>query len=235
MQISRRDALMGATAAAIVTGAITVPLAIKSAGVKVALAGEPLVALEVDLMEARAAGAKVGALFSAASDKAGDWAFGWPEVDFKNPVMNLMRGWLRRNDYGGPNENRVSLSCVKSFNRQTEMLVYGGNEVLAQRKAEGRERIQWWIKARRAQEAAQEAAGMPDFHALLDSNHERVDAIEDRMWDTPAETLGGAVIRLREALHDYRDVQCADEGDFYAVAFGKVLADLERLAGELTL
>ena len=40
MQISRRNALMGATAAAVVTGALTVPLAIKAAGAKAALAGE---------------------------------------------------------------------------------------------------------------------------------------------------------------------------------------------------
>ena len=38
MQISRRDALMGASAAAVVIGAITAPLAIKAAGVKAALA-----------------------------------------------------------------------------------------------------------------------------------------------------------------------------------------------------
>ena len=41
MQISRRNALMGATAAAVVTGALTVPLAIKAAGAKAALAGGP--------------------------------------------------------------------------------------------------------------------------------------------------------------------------------------------------
>ncbi len=41
MQISRRDALMGATAAAVVTGATVVPLALKSAGVQAALTGEP--------------------------------------------------------------------------------------------------------------------------------------------------------------------------------------------------
>ena len=40
MQISRRDALMGATAAAVVTGAATAPLAIKAA-----LGGEPDVAV----------------------------------------------------------------------------------------------------------------------------------------------------------------------------------------------
>ena len=42
MSISRRDALMGATAAAITTGAITAPLAIKAAGAKAALAGDPV-------------------------------------------------------------------------------------------------------------------------------------------------------------------------------------------------
>ena len=40
MNITRRDALLGATAAAVVTGAITAPLAIKAAGVKAALAGD---------------------------------------------------------------------------------------------------------------------------------------------------------------------------------------------------
>ncbi len=155
MQITRRNALLGATAAAAVTGLTVAPLAMKAAGVKAALAGDPLIALEAELMEARAAGNKVGALYCAAYDKAGDWAFGWPVVDFRNPGMNLMRGWLHHNGFGGANENRVSLDCVKSFNRHTEKLVFLGDEVLARRKAEGRERIRWWIKARRAQEAAQ--------------------------------------------------------------------------------
>ncbi len=42
MQISRRDALMGATAAAAVTGFTAAPLAMKAAGVKAALAGDPV-------------------------------------------------------------------------------------------------------------------------------------------------------------------------------------------------
>jgi len=37
MNITRRDALLGATAAAVVTGAATAPLAIKAAGVQAAL------------------------------------------------------------------------------------------------------------------------------------------------------------------------------------------------------
>ena len=45
MQISRRDALRGATAAAVVTGAVTAPLAFKAVNVKAALAGDPDAAL----------------------------------------------------------------------------------------------------------------------------------------------------------------------------------------------
>ncbi len=42
MQISRRGALLGATAAAVVTGAATIPLAFKTTAVKAALAGDPV-------------------------------------------------------------------------------------------------------------------------------------------------------------------------------------------------
>ncbi len=45
MQISRRDALMGATAAAVVTGAIVAPLALKATATKAALAGDPVAVL----------------------------------------------------------------------------------------------------------------------------------------------------------------------------------------------
>lgn len=41
MQISRRDLFLSGTAAAVITGAITIPLAIKAAGVKAALSIHP--------------------------------------------------------------------------------------------------------------------------------------------------------------------------------------------------
>ena len=52
MQISRRGALMGATAAAVVTGVVTAPLAMQSAGVKAALAGDPVIALAAQVKAA---------------------------------------------------------------------------------------------------------------------------------------------------------------------------------------
>ncbi len=42
MNITRRDALLGATAAAVTTAAITAPLALKAAGVKAALSRDPV-------------------------------------------------------------------------------------------------------------------------------------------------------------------------------------------------
>ena len=58
MKISRRDALMGATAAAVVAGVPGAALAIKAAGVKAALAGDPVLpayeAFEAALLQANA-------------------------------------------------------------------------------------------------------------------------------------------------------------------------------------
>ena len=176
-------------------------------------------------MEARAACDSVNALYSAAYDKVGAWAFGWPEVDFSNPLFTIAKGRL------GPGP--VRLDDIKRYNRQAE--IFASVDLLAMLKAQGRERIRWWIKAHRAQKAAQEAVGLPQLEALLDTDYERRSAIEDRIWDTPAETLRGVVIRLREARRDYVAFYCCsddDDGDFYADAFGKVLQDLERLTAE---
>ncbi len=53
--ITRRDALRGATAAAVVTGALTAPLAIKAAGVKAALGGGISAAIQQRYAEWQAA------------------------------------------------------------------------------------------------------------------------------------------------------------------------------------
>ena len=126
----------------------------------------------------------------------------------------------------------VTLDEIKAFNRHTQLFAVG--EDLARRKAEGRERIRWWIKARRAQMAAKEAVGMDQLDVRCENASKRTTSIENRLWDTPPETLRGAVIRLREAHRDYVSMNCSsgDGEDFYAVAFGEVLSDLERLSGE---
>ena len=71
MQISRRDALRGATAAAVVTGAVTAPLAFKAAATKAALAGDPAVALAEELNSIRAAWSLAEDAFEDAAVHAG--------------------------------------------------------------------------------------------------------------------------------------------------------------------
>ncbi len=70
MNISRRDALLGATAATVVTGAITAPLAIKAAGVRAALAGEPIVVMWHQSRRWLEEGARYDRLSGAAANKA---------------------------------------------------------------------------------------------------------------------------------------------------------------------
>ena len=48
MEISRRNALMGATAAAVVTGVVTAPLALKAASVPAALGSDPIAVQAAD-------------------------------------------------------------------------------------------------------------------------------------------------------------------------------------------
>ena len=71
MQISRRDALMGATAAAVVTGATVAPLAVQSAGVKAALAADPAVDLSRQLRAVCKAWWDAGNAFEEAAHSAG--------------------------------------------------------------------------------------------------------------------------------------------------------------------
>ena len=62
---------MGATAAAVVTGATVVPIAIKAAGVKAALAGEPVVALSQQLRAASEVWNSAIDAFEEAAHRAG--------------------------------------------------------------------------------------------------------------------------------------------------------------------
>ena len=64
MNITRRDALRGATAAVVVTGAIAAPLAIK-----VALAGDPVIELAAQVKAAYRASVEADDAYEAAADE----------------------------------------------------------------------------------------------------------------------------------------------------------------------
>ena len=94
MQISRRNALLGAGAAVAVTGATTGPLAIKAAGVKTALAGvqadESLLAIEQEWFAIHKELQERSRQWSLAYNRLPAWArggtdqhgreWGWPDV-----------------------------------------------------------------------------------------------------------------------------------------------------------
>ena len=71
MSITRRNALLGATAAAAVTGLTVAPLAMKAAGVKVALAGDPVIGLVQQLNAAWTAWMTADDAFEDACHRAG--------------------------------------------------------------------------------------------------------------------------------------------------------------------
>ncbi len=89
LSISRRTAL-ATGAAAVITGAATAPLAMKAAGVKAALAGEPLLVLEQEWLAIQKESQERSALWLRAHDSLPAWArggkdqhgreWGWPDV-----------------------------------------------------------------------------------------------------------------------------------------------------------
>ncbi len=91
MSISRRTAL-ATGAAAITTAAVTVPLAIKAAGIKAALAGDPVIALVAQVKAAYRASVEADNIYEDVAHDAGhsvcndfDWTTGG--------VARLVENW----------------------------------------------------------------------------------------------------------------------------------------------
>ena len=71
MSISRRDALLGATAAAAVTGLTAAPLVMKAPGVKAALAGDPVIDLAAQVEAAYQVQVEADDAYEAAAHRVG--------------------------------------------------------------------------------------------------------------------------------------------------------------------
>ena len=82
-----------------------------------------------------------------------------------------------------------------------------------------------------------EAVGIDHLGGLCDSAAKHATSNEKRTGDTPAETSQGVAIRQREAHRDCVATNGYDEDneDFFSVAFGKVLRDLEWVAADAPL
>lgn len=217
MPISRRDALLGATAAAVVTTAITIPLTHKAAGVKAALAGDPVIGLAARVKAAYRAHVEAYDTYEDTAHDAGyntcaDWA-----TTIGTTVHGEQYSWGRE--------------AILEAAAQPE-------HYRARITPEERDR------ALAAIETNQRKATLTRRHLGLDplKNHaERCRAhwrdLEERMLDTPALTIAGILAKLQSWYcdHEIEAMRNGDEpdNDMKTDLSASVYRDLERLAGRV--
>ncbi len=214
MDITRRNALLGATAAAVVTGATTAPLAIKAAGVKAALAVEPVVGLGQQLRTAIDAWSSAEDAFEDASRRVGfndRYYSGLVTVETSDGPCCWGASEIRQAVEDGrqphrltPEERDAALAEIERRQRERpEVCRALGIEPLWQE-------LEYW-KAR-----------FWDLHA--------------RLLAMPATTPRGVLAKLRGFYHDEEIVQIMagddPDDDLPAEWAASIYRDLERLARE---
>ncbi len=202
MQISRRDALLGATAAAVVTGAITAPLAIKAAGVKAALAGEPLIALEQEWLAIHKELQERGGWWSRAHDRLPAWArggedqhgrnWGWPDVGDLPEFKSACKAGL---------STRAPLWEVESFNEAAQLAAAKNPTKHAETMAQCDARVRAWEARQTEKTDLERQLGFDDWDAKSEPFFERQDAVEEKIMDTPAHSFAGIAVKLRLAAY----------------------------------
>ena len=211
--LTRRDALLGATAAAVVTGAATAPLAFKAADVKAALAGEPVIGLSEQLRAASEAWFSAIDAFEEATNRVGindSYYSGLVSVETPDGRACWGASEIKAAAEDGrlhyrltPDERDAALAELERRQREYPKKCRElGIEPL--RQAREHWKAQFW-----------------DLQA--------------RLLDTPATTPGGVLAKLRGFYHDAEIADMRTGGDpdtDLPVEFAaSVYRDLERLAG----
>ncbi len=208
MQISRRDALMGATAAAVVTGAIAGPLAIKAAGVKAAMAGDPVIDLAQQLSAASDAWFAAIDVYEEAYHRVGyNWAY-WDRGSVEVETSNGCYGW-------GAGEIRQAAEDGRITSARRDAAL----AEIERRQCEG-------------QELRQELGIEPQYQER-ERREARFWELQARLLDMPATTPRGVFAKLRGFYHDDEIARIDDElEDLPGEYATSIYRDLERLAGE---
>lgn len=213
MQISRRDALLGATAAAAVTGLTVIPVAHKAAGVRAALAGDPVIDLSAQLNAAREAWDSVGDAFEEASHRVG---------------LSICdgNGLVEVESSDGPctwsaEEIKAAAEDGRRYHRLT-----------AEQRDAALAKLEW-LKTD-AQKARQER-GTESLWQEVEHWKARFWDLRARLLDTPATTTRGVIAKMRGFYHDEEVAQMMagdDPDDALEPEFAaSIYRDLERLAG----
>ncbi len=204
--ITRRDALLGVSAAAVVTGAATAPLAIKATGVKAALAGvqadEPLLAIEQEWFAIHKELQERSDQWSRAYDRLPAWArdgkdqhgreWGWPDVGDLPEFKGACKSGL---------STRAALWEVESFNEAAQLAAIEDPEKYAETTAQCDARVRAWEARQVEKDDVERRAGIDDWDERSKPFFERQDAIEEKMMAAPAHSFAGIAVKLRLAAY----------------------------------
>ncbi len=209
MQISRRNAL-ATGAAAVITGAATAPLAMKAAGVKAALAGDPVIGLVEQLKAARQARNVADDAYEEAAYKKGFSIcadFNWVRV---KPADGHEYSW-------GPDQIRRAATDGRLTQEQAACYL-----------AEAKDHKKKTDHVRRQ-------LGLGPFKKNTDFWAGRYYQLEAEILDTPALTVAGVLAKLQGWYGDY-EIEAMREGEnpydgLDSAWVASIYRDLERLAG----
>ena len=216
MNITRRDALLGATAAAAVTGLTVAPLAIKAAGVKAALAGDPVIALAGQLKAAYRAMIEASDTYEAVAHEAGYSIC----ADFESTTGTTTNG--ERYSWGRE-------EILEAAARDEEWAV--------RITPEERDRALAAIDAKMQTAArARHDLGLDPIKERKHQTRAHWLDLEARMLSTPARTVAGVLAKMQSWYldHEIEDMRSGGEPDnaLETDLSASIYRDLERLAGE---
>ena len=238
MQISRRDALLGATAAAVVAGAITAPLALKPVNVNAASvhAVDPMLAMGQDWLSNRVEIKERNDFWNLAYDRLPGWArsgvdqygrnCGWPDVGDLPEFRSACKADL---------STRPNLTDVHSFNENARIAAITDPAKYAETITQCDARVRGWVTRLTEQTNLQRQVGIYNWDAEVEPLYERQDAVEDNIKDTQAHSFAGIAVKLRLAAHYASDgLQDSEglDGNWERQLILSALRDLDRLAGE---
>ena len=217
MNITRRDALLGATAAAAVTGLTAVPLAIKAVGVKAALAGDPVIGLAAQVKAAYRTWIEADNAYEAVAHEAGynimaDWEvttgtttngerYHWGREEILQAAARSEEWAVRIT----PEERDRALAAIDTHQRKAARVRHDlGLDSIKERKNQTRSH---WLD------------------------------LEARMLDTPALTVAGVLAKMQSWYYD-GEIEVMRSGgepdqDIQTDLAASIYRDLERLAGEM--
>ena len=216
MQISRRGALLGATAAVAVAGVPAVALAMKAAGVKAALAGDPVIGLVAQVEAAYQVQVEADDAYEAAAHRVGYNICADFAMTTGTTTNGLQYHWGREEileaaakdeEWGGritPEERDRALAVIDAKMQRAARVRHDlGLDPIKERKHQTRAH---WLD------------------------------LEARMLSKPARTVAGVLAKMQSWYldHEIENMRSGGEPDnaLETDLSASIYRDLERLAGE---